>query len=64
MTSQRPIIVGVIENSEDHSDVDQLYRRAFEQDATISIATVYCTVKPLEQAGVIDRLEFGNGRAR
>jgi Fur family ferric uptake transcriptional regulator len=64
MTNQRQIIVGVIEGSEDHPDVDQLYRRAVEEDNTISIATVYRTVKLLEEAGVIDRLEFGDGRAR
>ena len=64
MTNQRQIIVGVIESSEDHPDVDQLYRRAVEEDITISIATVYRTVKLLEEAGVIDRLEFGDGRAR
>ena len=40
MTNQRQIIVGVIESSEDHPDVDQLYRRAVEEDTTISIATV------------------------
>ena len=64
MTNQRQIIVGVIENSEDHPDVDQLYRRAVEEDNTISIATVYRTVKLLEEAGTIDRLEFGDGHAR
>ena len=64
MTSQRQIILGVIGGSEDHPDVDQLYRRAVEQDRTISIATVYRTVKLLKEAGVIDRLEFGDGRAR
>ena len=64
MTSQRQIIVGVIEGSEDHPDVDQLHRRAVAEDSTISIATVYRTVKLLEEAGVIDRLEFGDGRAR
>ena len=64
MTSQRQIILGVIEGSEDHPDVDQLYLRAVEQDRTISIATVYRTVKLFEEAGVIDRLEFGDGRAR
>ena len=64
MTSQRQIIVGVIEGSEDHPDVDQLHRRAVAEDNTISIATVYRTVKLLEEAGVIDRLEFGDGRAR
>ena len=64
MTNQRQIIVSVIENSEDHPDVDQLYRRAVEEDTTISIATVYRTVKTLEEAGIIDRIEFGDGRAR
>ena len=64
MTSQRQIIIGVIGESEDHPDVDELYRRSVEQDSTISIATVYRTVKLLEEAGVIERLEFGDGRAR
>ena len=64
MTSQRQVIVGVIGDSEDHPDVDELYRRAVDEDSTISIATVYRTVKLLEEAGVIDRLEFGDGRAR
>ncbi len=64
MTNQRQIIVGVIEGSEDHPDVDQLYQRAVKEDSAISIATVYRTVKLLEEAGVIDRLAFGDGRAR
>ena len=64
MTSQRQVIVRVIEDSEDHPDVDLLYRRSVELDNTISIATVYRTVKLLEEAGVIERLEFGDGRAR
>jgi len=64
MTSQRQVIVGVIGDAEDHPDVDELYRRAVGEDSTISIATVYRTVKLLEEAGVIDRLEFGDGRAR
>ena len=64
MTSQRQVIIGVIEEAEDHPDVDQLYRRAVAQDNTISLATVYRTVKLLEEAGVIERLEFGDGRAR
>ena len=64
MTSQRQIIIAVIGDSEDHPDVDELYRRSVEQDSTISIATVYRTVKLLEEAGVIERLEFGDGRAR
>ena len=64
MTSQRQVIVSVISESEDHPDVDELYRRAVDEDSTISIATVYRTVKLLEEAGVIDRLEFGDGRSR
>ena len=64
MTSQRQVIIGVIEGAEDHPDVDELYRRAVAEDNTISLATVYRTVKLLEEAGVIDRLEFGDGRAR
>ena len=50
MTSQRQVIVGVIGDSEDHPDVDELYRRAVDEDSTISIATVYRTVKLLEEA--------------
>lgn len=64
MTNQRQVIVGVIGEADDHPDVDELYRRAVAEDSTISIATVYRTVKLLEEAGVIDRLEFGDGRAR
>lgn len=64
ITPQRQIIIKVIEDSEDHPDVDQLYQRAVQIDNTISIATVYRTVKLLEEAGVIERLEFGDGRAR
>ena len=61
MTSQRQIIIQVIEESDDHPDVDQLYLRSVELDNTISIATVYRTVKLLEEAGLIERLEFGDG---
>ncbi len=64
MTSQRQTIIKVIESSDDHPDVDQLYLRAVQADDTISIATVYRTVKLLEEAGVIERLEFGDGRSR
>tara|TARA_B100000963_G_scaffold98847_1_gene85423 strand:+ start:631 stop:1038 length:408 start_codon:yes stop_codon:yes gene_type:complete len=64
MTSQRQIIIQVIEESDDHPDVDQLYLRAVEFDNTISIATVYRTVKLLEEAGLLERLEFGDGRSR
>ena len=64
ITSQRQIIIQVIEESDDHPDVDQLYLRSVELDNTISIATVYRTVKLLEEAGLIERLEFGDGRSR
>ena len=64
MTSQRQIIIKVIEGSDDHPDVDQLYLRSVAEDNTISIATVYRTVKLLEEAGVIEKLEVGDGRAR
>ena len=64
MTSQRQIIIQVIEESDDHPDVDQLYLRSVELDNTISIATVYRAVKLLEEAGLIERLEFGDGRSR
>ena len=64
MTSQRLVIIKVIEESDDHPDVDQLYLRSVQIDNTISIATVYRTVKLLEEAGLIERLEFGDGRSR
>ena len=64
MTAQRQIIIKVIEDSDDHPDVDQLYIRSVAQDDTISIATVYRTVKLLEEVGIIDRIEFGDGRSR
>ena len=64
MTAQRQIIIKVIEGSDDHPDVDQLYLRSVAEDSTISIATVYRTVKLLEESGVIEKLEFGDGRAR
>ncbi len=64
MTAQRQIIIKVIEGSVDHPDVEQLYIRSVGQDDTISIATVYRTVKLLEEVGVIERIEFGDGRSR
>ncbi|KHA52589.1 Fur family transcriptional regulator [Sulfitobacter geojensis] len=64
MTGQRRIIAQVIEDSADHPDVEELYTRASNRDAAISIATVYRTVKLFEEAGILDKLEFGDGRAR
>jgi Fur family transcriptional regulator, ferric uptake regulator len=64
MTDQRRIVARVIEAAEDHPDVEELYNRASRIDPKISIATVYRTVKLFEEAGILDRLEFGDGRAR
>ena len=64
MTSQRKIIAQVLENVADHPDVEELYKRASKIDPTISIATVYRTVKLFDEAGILDKLEFGDGRAR
>ena len=64
MTSQRKIIAQVLEDAADHPDVEQLYKRASKIDVTISIATVYRTVKLFDEAGILDKLEFGDGRAR
>lgn len=64
MTGQRRIIGQVLQNSADHPDVEELYARASAMDAGISIATVYRTVKLFEEAGILERHEFGDGRAR
>ena len=64
MTGQRRIIARVLEDSDDHPDVEELYARASALDSGISIATVYRTVKLFEESGILDRLEFGDGRAR
>ena len=64
MTDQRRTIAKVLEDAEDHPDVEDLYLRASAVDPHISIATVYRTVKLFEEAGILDKLEFGDGRAR
>ncbi|MBU2982789.1 transcriptional repressor [Lentibacter algarum] len=64
MTGQRRTIAAVLQDSEDHPDVEELYGRASTLDDGISIATVYRTVKLFEEAGILDKLEFGDGRAR
>ena len=64
MTGQRKIIAQVLENAADHPDVEELYKRTSKIDPTISIATVYRTVKLFDEAGILDKLEFGDGRAR
>ncbi|MGY6411191.1 MAG: Fur family transcriptional regulator [Alkalilacustris sp.] len=64
LTGQRRTIAQVLEEALDHPDVEQLHARATARDPGISIATVYRTVKLFEEAGILDRLEFGDGRAR
>lgn len=64
MTDQRRVVARVIGDAEDHPDVEELYARAVKVDPRISIATVYRTVKLFEEAGILDKLEFGDGRAR
>ena len=64
MTGQRQVIASVLEEADDHPDVEELHSRANRIDPGISIATVYRTVKLFEEAGLLERLEFGDGRAR
>ena len=64
MTEQRRIIARVLSDSADHPDVEQVYRRATEMDPRISIATVYRTVRLFEEANILARHDFGDGRAR
>jgi Fur family ferric uptake transcriptional regulator len=64
MTDQRRVVARVIGEAEDHPDVEELYARAARLDPKISLPTVYRTVKLFEEAGILDRLEFGDGRAR
>ena len=64
MTEQRRVIARVLSNADDHPDVEALFARAVEIDNNISIATVYRTVKLFEDAHIIERHDFGDGRAR
>jgi Fur family transcriptional regulator, ferric uptake regulator len=64
ITEQRRIIAKVLGESEDHPDVEALHRRASRVDPNISIATVYRTVRLFEEAGILERHEFGDGRSR
>lgn len=64
LTDQRRTIAGVLEQAEDHPDVEELHVRATRIDPGISLATVYRTVKLFEEEGILDRLDFGDGRAR
>jgi Fur family transcriptional regulator, ferric uptake regulator len=64
MTGQRRVIARVLSEASDHPDVEELYRRASALDSRISIATVYRTVRLLEEKGILERRDFGGGRAR
>ena len=64
MTGQRRVIARVLSESSDHPDVEQLHQRATKVDPRISIATVYRTVRLFEEADILERHEFGDGRAR
>jgi len=64
MTGQRRLIARVLSEAEDHPDVEELYRRAVALDAKVSVATVYRTVRLLEEKGILERRDFGGGRAR
>ena len=64
MTGQRRVIARVLSDAEDHPDVEEVYRRAAALDSRMSIATVYRTVRLLEEKGILERRDFGGGRAR
>lgn len=64
MTGQRRVISQVLSEAEEHLDVEEVHRRAVRLDPRISIATVYRTMRLLEDADVVDRVDFGDGRAR
>ena len=64
MTEQRRVIAQILDSASDHPDVEELYRRASGVDPKISISTVYRTLRLFEDAGVIARHEFRDGRAR
>ncbi|WP_333715113.1 Fur family transcriptional regulator [Yoonia sp.] len=64
LTEQRRTIAAVLEDAADHPDVEELYHRASAIDPRISLATVYRTVKLFEEAGILEKHEFGDGRAR
>ena len=64
MTDQRRVVARVLSAAEDHPDVEELYHRAAAVDPNISLATVYRTVRLFEEAGVVERHDFGDGRSR
>ena len=64
LTAPRRVVAEVLEAADDHPDVETIHARAAERDATISLATVYRTVNLFEESGILERREFGDGRAR
>ncbi len=64
LTEQRRVIARILSEAEDHPDVEELHRRASGVDRNISLATVYRTVKLFEEAGIIERHDFRDGRSR
>ena len=64
MTDQRRVIARVLSLADDHPDAEELHRRAAAEDARISLATVYRTVRLFEEAGIIERHDFRDGRSR
>ena len=64
MTGQRRVIARVLSEAQDHPDVEEVYRRAVQVDPHISIATVYRTVRLFEEASILERHDFGDGRSR
>jgi Fur family ferric uptake transcriptional regulator len=64
ITGPRKTIAAVLESADDHPDVEELYARASAVDKRISLATVYRTVKLFDEAGILDRVDFGDGRSR
>ena len=64
MTDQRRVVARVLSQASDHPDVEELYHRAAAVDPHISLATVYRTVRLFEEAGVVERHDFGDGRSR
>ncbi len=64
MTDQRRVVAQVLGAADDHPDVEEVYARASAIDPRISLATVYRTVKLFEEAGLLEKHEFGDGRAR
>ncbi len=64
MTGQRRVIARVLSEASDHPDVEEVHRRSVENDPRISIATVYRTVRMFEEAGILEKHDFGDGRSR